>query len=70
MEKTQFFLSSVLYGYVLNDYKVKSRFFDAGRDRQEIPCFSLANYVIVKKISKPSPVLIFFIFNVEIELEG
>lgn len=56
-KNTIFFLSSVLYGYVLNDYKV-------------IPCFSPANYVIVKKISKPSPVLIFFIFNVEIELEG
>ena len=48
-KKHNFSLSSVLYGYVLNDYKVKSRLLDAGRDRQEIPCFSLANYVIVKK---------------------
>lgn len=51
MEKAQFLLSSILYGYILNDPKVNSRFLDAGRHTQEIPCFSPPNHVILEKLA-------------------
>lgn len=68
LRKKQCLLSSVMYGYTLNDPKVMRRFLDSERHRKESLVFpSYSCYL--RKTSKPSLVLIFFAFHVETGLE-